>query len=135
MSQWNIVCAGSPRIGAGVGHVHFMLFVSFSFALGSQCEPSFRWNMGFKSMGGQWGGLHLVCEGLRGVCEAFYIPTCWYLQHKMVAFGVETNVTAQREWFRVAVEYRLKDRQGVSAHIKLRSQTLNNPKAPDPLGD
>ena len=34
--------------GARVGHVHFMLFVSNSFALGSQRERSFQWNMGFK---------------------------------------------------------------------------------------
>ena len=33
-SRWNIGCVGSPHIGAGVGHVHFMLFVSISFALG-----------------------------------------------------------------------------------------------------
>ena len=25
--QWNIGCVGSPGVGAGVGHVHFMLFV------------------------------------------------------------------------------------------------------------
>ena len=34
-SQWNIGCFGSPGVGAHVGHVHFMLFVSISFALGS----------------------------------------------------------------------------------------------------
>ena len=44
-SQWNISCVGSPGVGARVGHVHFMLFVSISFALGSQCKPSFQWNM------------------------------------------------------------------------------------------
>ena len=47
-SQWNIDCVGSPGIGACVGHVHFMLFMSISFALGSQLERSFRWNMGLK---------------------------------------------------------------------------------------
>ena len=45
-SQWNIGCVGSPRVGVRVGHVHFMLFVSISFALGSQRECSFQWNMG-----------------------------------------------------------------------------------------
>ena len=35
-------------IVARVGHVHFMLFVSILFALGSQREGSFQWNMGFK---------------------------------------------------------------------------------------
>ena len=33
-------------IGARVGHVHFMLFVSVSFALGSQRKRGFQWNMG-----------------------------------------------------------------------------------------
>ena len=41
--QWNIGCVGSP----GVGHVHFTLVVSISFALGSQQERSCQWNMGF----------------------------------------------------------------------------------------
>ena len=45
-SQWNISCVGSPGVGARVGHVHFMLFMSNSFALGSQHEHSFQWNMG-----------------------------------------------------------------------------------------
>ena len=30
---------------SGVGQVHFMFFVLISFALGSQREPSFQWNM------------------------------------------------------------------------------------------
>ena len=30
-----------------VGHLHFMLFVSISFKLGSQRKPNFQWNMGF----------------------------------------------------------------------------------------
>ena len=38
--------AGYPRIGVCVGHVHFMLFVLISLALGTQCKCSFRWNMG-----------------------------------------------------------------------------------------
>ena len=36
-----------PTQNSGVGHVHFMFFVLFSFALGSQRKPSFQWNMGF----------------------------------------------------------------------------------------
>ena len=40
-SQSNVGCVGSPGIGARIGHVHFMLFVSISFALGSQYEHSF----------------------------------------------------------------------------------------------
>ena len=28
-SQWTIGCVGSPGVGARVGHVHFMLFVTF----------------------------------------------------------------------------------------------------------
>ena len=41
-SQRNIACVGSP----GVGHVHFMLIVSISFALGGQRKHIFQWNMG-----------------------------------------------------------------------------------------
>ena len=40
-NQWNIGGVGSSGIGADVGHVHFMLFVSISFALGSQCKCGF----------------------------------------------------------------------------------------------
>ena len=35
-----------PTQNSGVVHVHFMFFVLISFALGSQREPSFQWNMG-----------------------------------------------------------------------------------------
>ena len=38
--------------GAGVGHVHFMLFMSISFASGTQRKPVFLWNMGFSLTGG-----------------------------------------------------------------------------------
>ena len=31
----------------GVGHVHFGLFMSISFVLGTQRKHSFQWNMGF----------------------------------------------------------------------------------------
>ena len=52
-------CEGKPfALGTGVGldpqchnscigHVHFMLFVSISFAIGSQRKCSLQWNMGF----------------------------------------------------------------------------------------
>ena len=46
-SQWSIGCIGFPGAGAHVGHVHFMLFVSILFTLGSQCKRIFQWNMGF----------------------------------------------------------------------------------------
>ena len=39
---------GSPMRGPGVGHVDFMLFTSYSLALGIQREPSFQWNTGFR---------------------------------------------------------------------------------------
>ena len=45
--RWNIGGVGSLMRGAGVGHVYFMFFVLISFALGSQREASFQWNMGF----------------------------------------------------------------------------------------
>ena len=44
-SQWNIVCVVSPQVGARFGHVHFMFFVSISFALATQHKPIFLWNM------------------------------------------------------------------------------------------
>ena len=34
--QWNIGCVGSLALGLCVGHVHFMLFVHFFLAFGSQ---------------------------------------------------------------------------------------------------
>ena len=46
MIRWNIGRVGSPRVGACIDHVEFMLFVSISFVLGSQHEHSFWWNMG-----------------------------------------------------------------------------------------
>ena len=33
VSPWNTGCVGSPAGGAHVGHVHYMLFASISFAL------------------------------------------------------------------------------------------------------
>ena len=48
-SRWNIGCVGSPAVGAGIGHVHFIFFVLISFALGSHSEPLFQWNMGFNN--------------------------------------------------------------------------------------
>ena len=47
-SQWNIGCVGYQTQISPVGHVHFMFFVSISFAFGSQRKPSIQWNMGFK---------------------------------------------------------------------------------------
>ena len=46
-TQWNIGGVGSSGVGAGIGHVHFMLFMSISFASGTQRKPVFWWNMGF----------------------------------------------------------------------------------------
>ena len=48
-SQWNIGGIGPSGIGAGIGHVHFMLFMSISFASGTQGKLVFQWNMGFRS--------------------------------------------------------------------------------------
>ena len=47
-NRWNIVYADPLAFGPRVGHVHFMLFVSISFALGTQHKPVFEWNMGFR---------------------------------------------------------------------------------------
>ena len=40
-SQWNIGCVGSSGVGAGVGHVHFRLFVSISFRLIANAKTVF----------------------------------------------------------------------------------------------
>ena len=47
-SQWNIGGVGPSGVGGGIGHVHFRLFVSISFAFGRQRKCSFQWNMGFR---------------------------------------------------------------------------------------
>ena len=47
-SQWNIGCVGSLALGLCVGHVHFIFFVSISFASGTRRKPIFQWNMGLK---------------------------------------------------------------------------------------
>ena len=49
-SQWNIDGVRPSGIGAGIGHVHFRLFVSISFAFGGQRKCSFQWNMGFNGI-------------------------------------------------------------------------------------
>ena len=45
-SQWNIGGFGSPTQDFCVGHIHFMLFMSISFASGTQRKLVFQWNMG-----------------------------------------------------------------------------------------
>ena len=57
---------------SGVGLVHFMFFVLISFALGSQCEPSFQWNMGLKGCH----SLNVVSylEGDTQCCKATAFP-------------------------------------------------------------
>ena len=46
--QWNIGDVGSPTQSFRVGHVHFMLFMSISFASGTQRQLVFQWNMGYR---------------------------------------------------------------------------------------
>ena len=43
-SRWNIGGVESPKRGAGVGHVDFMLYVSISFVVIRQRLLSFQWN-------------------------------------------------------------------------------------------
>ena len=49
-----------------VGHVDLMLIVLISFALVTQCEPSFQWNMGYRNM--------VILIG-KGPTEAKYGPS------------------------------------------------------------
>ena len=53
-------CVGSPGVWAGIGHVHFMLFVSISFALGCQHKRGFQWNMGLNLAFVRFLGLSLI---------------------------------------------------------------------------
>ena len=61
-SEWNIGGVGSSGVGAGVGHVHFRLFVSISFPFGSQRQrkPSFQWNMGLRPELNTRGGFYIL---------------------------------------------------------------------------
>ena len=43
-SQWNIGCVGSQTQISHVGHVHFIFFVSISFALASQFPVEYGLN-------------------------------------------------------------------------------------------
>ena len=45
--QWNIGCVGYLTQIFCVGLVHFMLFMSISFASGTQRKHIYQWNMGF----------------------------------------------------------------------------------------
>ena len=45
-TQWNVGCVESQTQISRIGHVLFIFFVLISFALGSQRELHFRWNMG-----------------------------------------------------------------------------------------
>ena len=48
-SQWNIGGVGFQTQHSCVGHLHFISFVSISFALGSQSKPSFSVEYGLKA--------------------------------------------------------------------------------------
>ena len=45
--QWNIGGGGSPTQHFRIGRVHFMLFIPFFSAFGTQRECCSQWNMGF----------------------------------------------------------------------------------------
>ena len=53
------------------------------------------------------GSSRWVCLGSHGVREAFWIPTCWYWQRKMLTLGAMPNARPKCEWVCVLVEYRL----------------------------
>ena len=62
-TSWNIGCVGSSRIGAHIGHVDVMLFVSISFALGSKL---FQWNM----------GLHIASHNAGAAGDSLAVGVC-----------------------------------------------------------
>ena len=47
-SQWNIGGVGFATQDFRAGYVHFMLFMSISFASGTQRKLVFQWNMGLR---------------------------------------------------------------------------------------
>ena len=47
-SQWRIGGVGPSGIGAGAGHVHFIICVWISCVFGGQHKPSIQWNMDLK---------------------------------------------------------------------------------------
>ena len=65
-SWWNIACVGSPSVGARVGHVHFVLFMSISFALGSQHKPQCWVNTGSSFV-------KIICK--TNQCKSLYLLT------------------------------------------------------------
>ena len=70
---------------------------------GMPTQPIFHWLV--LGLLGLALGLQGFALGLVSFALAFCIPTCWYLQHKMVVLGVLTNARPLREWFHVAMKY------------------------------
>ena len=60
----------------------------------------------FTYVGHYWLALGIALGIALGL-QAFQIPTCWYQQRESLRFGAVLNAKPQREWFPVAVEYRL----------------------------
>ena len=85
-SQWNIGGVGSSGIGAR--HVHFMLFVLISFALGKQRKHVFSgiWALSLYSTA--------TTIGLDTQRHNFGLPTptCWYLKALKFAFSPTPNL-------------------------------------------
>ena len=74
-SQWNIGGVGPSGVGAGVRHVHFMLFMSILFASGTQRKPVFWWNMGLR------GDFKISWQQLGPFCIIYYISFSQLLFH------------------------------------------------------
>ena len=62
-------CVGTPTQHFCVSHVHFVLFVLISFALGNQRKPSLQWNNGFNGI------INCVCAVVR-LAQAVGCWTC-----------------------------------------------------------
>ena len=65
-----------PTQNAGVGHVYFMFFVYISFAFGTQREPKFRWNMGFR-----------IIHKKNCCCSYIYLKKTKNMQNSVVYFS------------------------------------------------
>ena len=77
------------RLRFPIGHVHFMLFVLISFALGTQREPSLQWNMGLKGKKLKRAGV----EGMRfsefGQSEVPEVESIWpEVERKQLPFTI-----------------------------------------------
>ena len=92
-SRWNIGDVGSPTRGAGVGHVDFMLFVSFLVALGTQRKRDIQWKTGFRLLSFQT----VILDNLLTRFRIFYLMQSAKLYDEMVKHTKRTHAVEHWE--------------------------------------